>query len=292
MLLRNLEAILAGNIAHRMLASMWTERTVTEPAPEPVGEMPELPAAFVREFVALQDRVPEESRFSEYDDFIHVSSLVDMCPRKYALARQNNVTVRSSPSGAMRMVWEMGLAVEAHVIQQMQRAFGYSRITRGLELEDREYMISGRPDAMVEVAPTWDAVVEIKSMNAAQFQELEQPLANHVLQVLLYHWLLSRNPETFTRQYSPDRHLHDEVIILYAAKDYIRGGIYKEYHVNVNDESCQAMLSVALGLARELKDAMDRNGLPARRLCPDQNCTKARGCPVATLCFNIQGEAS
>ncbi len=292
MLLRNLEAMLAGNIAHRMLATMWTERTVTEPVPEPVGEMPELPVAFVREQVALQDRVPEESRFSGYDNYVHVSSLVNLCPRQYALARQNNVTAHNSPSGAMRIVWEMGLAIEAHIIRQMVNAFGSSRVMQGLELTDEEYMIGGRPDVLVEVAPGWDAVVETKSIAAAHFAELEQPLANHVLQVVLYHWLVSRQPQIFVDGSLANRHLHDEVIILYAAKDYIRGGIYKEYHVNVNDESCQAMLSVALGLARELKEAMDRNGLPTRRLCPNQNCTKARGCPTATLCFNIQGEAS
>jgi len=244
--------------------------------------MPDLVEDYLTGPVTDQDRAPNTHRYSEDTDHIHVSALVDLCPRAYALARQNNTVIHNSPSGAMRIVWEMGLALEAHVVRQMRAAFGRVAVTANMVLRDEEYRIVGRPDALIEVTAGWNVVVEIKTMEAVGFGRLHQPLANHVLQALLYHWLADR----------AGLQVHDEIILLYVAKDFVRGGVYKEYHVNHRDVACQNMLEMALGLAMELRQAMDRNGVPARRICDVPGCRRARGCPVATLCFNMMAEAT
>lgn len=259
--------------------------------------MPALPSDFLSSMCDVQDRIPRVSRFSEDSGYIHVSSLVNLCPRQYALARQHNAVVSSSPAGAMRIVWEIGVALERHVIAQVARYHSPNFVLTGYELRDEEYRVVGRPDLMVQVLEGVLVVAEIKTMNARDWEALEEPLADHVLQAALYCWLLSRSNIMYDSQgvrrdiVEPFR-VHDKLVLIYVAKDYMRGSPYKEFHVDVSNHTVMSMMDLALDLAVELRDATDRDGLPARRLCPRQDCTKARSCPVATLCFNLPGDAT
>lgn len=282
MLLRPLEEMLAGSF----------DRSPTRPAEvEPLDvpftptdvTMPRLPAGYLSAMCEVQDRVPVLSRFSEDTGYVHASALVDMCARAYALARRHNVDIRQSPSPAMRIIWEMGLTLERHVIRQVAAYHGIEHVQTDFELIDEEYRIVGRPDLLVQVSQDTQAVTEIKSMNLRDWQGLSEPLMDHVVQAALYRWLLDRNSHW---------RAHTHVILIYVAKDFTRGSPYKEFHVDVTQGTAEANVRRALELAAELRDAEARGGVPERRLCSRQNCARARNCGVATLCFNLPAEAT
>lgn len=256
--------------------------------------MPELPENFLTDMCNAQDRTPEKSRLSEDTDYVHVSALSGFCARQYALARRHQSVIRESPYGTLRIIWKMGLALEEHVIQSLKRYYGEHAVLAKTKVRDEEYAVSGRPDTVIMVSPQVGVTVEIKSMNAADYQKLERPLGEHVFQAIFYRWLLSRNPLVLEDGTPSPVVPHRKAIILYVAKDAVRGSPYKEYQVDVDSHTSMTALDVALEGAAEYKRAREANRVPARhdRICPTQDCTRARNCPVAAACWNIAKEGT
>jgi hypothetical protein len=250
----------------------------------------------------VQDRIPEVSRFSEDHGYTHVSSLVDdFCARQYVIARQHGVEVRRSPTGANRIVWRIGHALEDHVLRNVERYHGHMQILRDVQLADEEHRVFGRPDAVVRVDERVAVVVEVKTMNIRDWEQLERPLQTHVLQAAMYRWLMQRNwPDHLYRFESEcgqvgttvDLWPHSHVIVIYVAKDFTRGSPYKEFHVDVGDTVTQRGIELALESALELRRATDAGRLPQRTMCNRIDCTRAKDCAVSHLCFNLPAEGT
>ncbi len=241
-------------------------------------ELPQLPAEFLKSMIEVQDRIPEPSRLSEDSEYIHVSSLLDLCPRQYWIARKHKVKLSSSPYSSDRIVWEIGKSLERHVVKQLKAYHGLVR-NNNILIDDAEYFIIGEPDVEIAIDKNTIVIAEIKTMNKRDFDKLTRPVTEHVLQAAMYQWLYN--------QVVNYRTAHNIVIILYVCKDYARGSPYKEFHVDVNKPVIQSGVERALELAMELKEARVNDEIPERWVCDRQDCTRSKQCPVSHLCWSL-----
>jgi hypothetical protein len=291
-----------------------SRRPVAAPSVVPQGGInPNAEDYFVRTIMSM-DSSPEEVRSGS--EYIHVSTLIDYCARREALAFTNRMMgVGKRTKRAMageRIIWAMGRAVEAHVRTQFiegtqrkgiigswsckcgqQTNVGYFRKTPcsrcGDEatiygektLRDDDLKIAGNPDLLYDMPNGNVRVVEIKSMAVTQFKELNSPLPFHVLQAACYQRLLEVNGHT------PD----PELTVFYACKDF-QPKPYKEYHV-VIDDALSARIDDLFELARvraewiESKKGGGQVSIPERLApCSSANTTRAKGCSECISCFS------
>jgi hypothetical protein len=126
-------------------------------------------------------------------------------------------------------------------------------------------------------------IVEVKSMARPQFEELNRPQPDHIVQTLLY-WRLFERKRTIS--------LYDKVSILYVCKDWKIGTPFKEFVVDVpsNYERATSYLIEA----RQLNDY--RTGTssapPPRTLCSSRSQKRAQSCPAAVACFRLAPEVA
>ncbi len=241
-------------------------------------ELPRLPKEFLKSMIEVQDRIPEPSRLSEDSEYIHVSSLLDLCPRQYWIARKHKVKLSSSPYSSDRIVWEIGKSLERHVVKQVSEYHGINLVWTNQNVFNNEYMIVGAADLWITISNNIIVIAEIKTMNKRDFDKLTKPVIDHVVQAAMYQWLYNN---------SELGKAHNKVIILYVCKDYARGSPYKEFHVDVNTPVMKLNVERALELAMELKEARDNDEIPDRWVCDRQDCTRSKQCPVSHLCWSL-----
>lgn len=261
--------------------------------------------SFVKRVLDTRDAIPERSRVRA--GMIHLSSLIDICPRQYALAVQHEVDIRSAVTGAHKVMWKVGRAVESHVRNEFIEGCNYRTVvgtwrcmcgqqthnglaplnavpcTRcgvhpmiydELTLVDQSYQICGNPDLLFYHRGKL-YVVEIKSMVAHQFDSLTSPLGNHVFQASGYRRLAEIN----------GFEVAPEVILLYTRKDFKYGSPYKQFNVNVDRTNYDRILDAAWESAELVKDSVDNGYIPERTLCSSATCSRAKKCPVVAKCF-------
>lgn len=273
--------------------------------------------------VSALDRKPERVRIG--GEWIHVSYLVaGDCLRAMQLARHLELSAIKKPMAADRILWAIGKAVEKHIRDTVIAATGkhnvfgrWSCVCKSLQYEglgdDREccrcgeqaneyseylvqdtsMMLSGSPDLLIKVGGTKDdpvlMVVEIKSIkvvpkggvrtSAADFHNLEAPSRTHSLQALLYHGLLRRNGFKVV----------DNVVVFYAAKDYVTCNPYKPFNVDATEQHNSFSVDALFGMATDYAQ-MDGTGelLPRLSSCSSTSCSKVKNCPVGAHCFAIK----
>lgn len=277
---------------------------------------------FLLSAVGGMDRKAEEIRTGS--EFIHVSSLIDYCARREALAfssRDGGAMVKTRPvySGD-RLVWAIGRAVEKHIREQFiasgkgggsfgswscvcgsttmtgfrpsefpvcercgKEASNYGEHT----LVDFQRKIVGNPD-LIYLRPDNGLfrVVEIKSMNGPEFNGLEAPLHQHVIQALCYQRILSEQGED-TIGYGAD----DAVTIFYASKVYNMKP-YKSFTVPVTPEwrnridDLWSHAETRAAWIRARKGGISQQFPSRLSRCPDAGSTMAKNCPECVGCFS------
>jgi len=242
-------------------------------------EAPKIPREFLKSMIEIRDRIPEPSRLSEDSEYIHVSSLLDLCPRQYWIARKHKVKLSSSPYSSDRIVWEIGKSLERYIVKQLKDYHGEELIKSNRVLFNERYKITGAPDVEIAVGSKVIVIAEIKTINKRDFDKLKKPVTEHVLQAALYKWIYDNSGSDKS---------HDTVILLYVAKDYSRNSPYKEFHVDVNKPVIQSGVEQALELAWELKEAREIDSIPDRWICDRQDCTRSKQCPVSYLCWSLE----
>lgn len=277
--------------------------------PEPPAPISALPADLMRSVLDTQDRVPERTR-SSIPGYMHVSSLVDMmCPRQYAILIREDRPVFRSVTGGHRVMWNIGRGVESHIRTQYLRGvrrrgvFGRwtcpcgdadrkgfyapdfkcstcsktASIYKELTVFDPEAKIVGNPDLILEHQKRL-VVVEVKSMSAKQWDELERPLGNHIFQAGMYRHLLTLE----------GYQTHTHVSILYCTKDFKWGSPYKEFHVDASTPERVRTFEAARDYARNLAAHAAAGTLPPRERCETTTSKQAQSCPVVASCFNLR----
>ena len=271
---------------------------------------PILDPRYITKLVAKSDATSQYSRSGGTDRYMHLSSLIGACPREHAISQQyaRDTPVSTTTWGSMKMVWAIGRAVEKHIRDSVIKArnfvgiYGVWTCACGESYYEGEYlgpnrcricrksvnrykepalrndfgMVVGSPDiTMIEMGHI--VAVEIKSMNKEQFDALEDPLADHILQACGYRWLY---------EYLGFK-VHDKVIIMYGRKDFKFGGthsVYKEYHVDYRPWAAQIEQMMTIG--RQVANSYETGILPPRT-CENVTCTRAKSCTRTVLCFGL-----
>lgn len=294
-------------MTNRLLASLCNrlQRPVATTAPAVRTLDEPLPANYVATILDAQDRLPEMRRLGQ-PGYVHVSSLIGFCPRRSYLAAESDQRISQSVTGGHRVMWRIGRAVEAHVREQFIHGnrinvFGIWRCLCGhvthqghypvdrrcercgdpaehyheLPLFDHEARVVGNPDLLFRFGQKL-AVLEIKSMNKKQWDDLAAPLGDHVFQAVSYARLLRHN------RYPTRR----EVSIVYITKDFRYGSPYKEFHVDSENPRLTGMVDAAFAQARRFHEFQQQGLVPPRELCVSLDGPLARECPMVAPCFN------
>lgn len=89
--------------------------------------LPDFEQGFLSKLVERCDNMPDEERV--HSDYIHVSSMVGWCDRKYVLQARSKAQIPSytarSVTGAHRIVWALGRAAEKHVRESIIRSVDF-----------------------------------------------------------------------------------------------------------------------------------------------------------------------
>jgi hypothetical protein len=283
--------------------------TVDAPVNMPQRSQPRLDPAHVTRLVAQADAIPQKTRSGgNVDGYLHLSSLIGICEREQAISQQHAVPSFSSVSGPMKIIWALGRAVEKHIRNSVivarqwkliygkwhcrcrasshlgefpehrtcPRCDGLLSIYAEPLLVSHEHGVIGSPDlTLIELG--WFLATEIKSMNKEQFDALERPLADHILQACGY------------------RHLYklmgfpvlDVVHVVYARKDFKFGGsraVYKEYPIQA--AAWQGQVDAMFAAAARVKASREHGVLP-ERTCRATDCARAKECTRMNLCFSL-----
>lgn len=275
-----------------------------------------LPESYLATCIRLQNDQVNKVRATS--DYIHVSSLIGMCPRQYALMAQMGDVLGDRIGTAHQVMWALGRAAENHIRDSYIRHVDFKGVLgrwtcrcgssihegryesdlqcgtcktvldryREFVLVDEECGVIGSPDLVFELNGKV-YVVECKSIKGGEgtnahkgFDALDMPLGDHVFQARMYTHLLKL----------AGYDVADELIIIYVNKDFqIRNDrVLKEFHVDVSAPEHQAAIDRALFEAKEVMDYLRGKGpLPERVLCEDDSGARATKCPAATRCFSI-----
>lgn len=160
------------------------------------------------------------------------------------------------------------------------------------EIIDKEFNIVAHPDFSVirgeSVISTGQfvkerdmvRVVEIKGIDRAEidWKTLDGPLGEHTLQGSMYYHIYKR------AGYRTDK----IISYLYGERSLketlFRGEPWKEFQVEVSPFS---RVQPIFAKAKAVNDFIAEKVVPERKLCSTVDCTRAKNCPVATLCFGI-----
>jgi hypothetical protein len=210
---------------------------------------------------------------------------------KFGNSAQKHMTddfIARSPHG--KKVWGNWRCIcgHSHAVMQCKPIAGtcnkcghpvdqYEEIALKLE----KYRIVGHPDLLILWGDTLH-LYEIKSIERAgiDFETLDAPLGDHTLQNTFYYWMLRDMIERGQLRHQIDAQLN----YLYAdrsMKKLFSNRVYKEFTKRASPGD---RIKPMLENARLVKEALDRNLLPAR-ICSGPNVPRAKACNACVSCF-------
>lgn len=268
-----------------------------------VVEQKPLPDNFFTSALNKYDNIPQLVRTPiGPESYIHASQLEDFCARRAALLDRDNSQPREYVTGGMKIVWAIGRSVETHIRKALldtlgkenfygkwssidgkesyvgawrksdQRIDTYEEVT----LYDDKLKVSGNPDLIYINENKEKVPLEVKSMNVKDFKELEAPLEQHARQLYKYSWLLKLNG------HNPARY----GTIIYACKDYLFSGVYKEFTIDFEDPRYRLIVDESLEQAKKYRVYHVTGDLPEREYCKSLFSKMAKTCPACNACFS------
>lgn len=253
---------------------------------------------------------PEPQQFRE-GEYMHASDLIYRCTRAMALsdklripftpeivydgrgltfaqgrAIQDYVTSRLKTNAATKLYgqWRCFCGTRTHVgtfdtakrLPPCEKCDGAVVHYHEIVIHNEMYKLVGAVDLLlIENGALY--VIECKSINKKDWDELRRPIPDHAIQTLLY-WFLLREAG-----YS----LNEWASILYVVKEFKIGSPYKEFPINIEEQIHR--LDDYLEDAKKLKAARKRKGLPPRITCATINSPAAKKCSFAVQCFALRG---
>lgn len=253
---------------------------------------------------------PTVDRFRD-DGYLHVSDLIHRCLRAVALSKRTGTKIINEPIYSnLGLTFAIGHAISDYLIDKVKEAspeqlYGCwscackssryegvykqsydtmckvcnTKIDRYNELSiiNTEYGISGSIDLVLLIDKVF-YLSEVKSINKEDWESLERPLPNHLLQILFYYWLAKE----------AKMKVHNQVSVVYANKAHTRSNPFKEFTIKASDHLDR--LTPYLEAAKELKVAVenDKNKLP-KRVCTTSSSTLAKTCSLCAICFSMEG---
>ncbi len=264
--------------------------------------------------VIAQDMSLEQDRCG--DEYMHISSLIqpDFCERRDAILYRHGGSKARKVRSDDRVVWAMGRAAENHIRKQYCSAMNNKHIVglwkckcgtsqyRGsfpdkecdvcnskldeyneMTLSYKKWVV-GNPD-MIVVDTREDKlmVVEIKSMNKKEFDNLKDAKSLHLVQACCYRKLL-------VDKYGEGK-VSEDVLVVYVRKDYqFRDTPYKEFRVDSQSRAMPTQVQQVFETADSMLNFRKSKSslLPPRsNYCNNLEDTKAKNCLQCSLCFNL-----
>jgi hypothetical protein len=257
---------------------------------------------------------------------IHASDVVDddgwWCPREIALRLQEGKPpIDETVTTSNALVYYQGNALAQFVIQTLAKSvtvLGYWRPSHNPLLDvvewgprpsegQWEYVeprwmseysgVGGGTDCIVKFPGNDKAtIVELKTLQKSEFQELKMPIGKHRLRTNFYMRLVAESSLPQAKEIDTEN-----AKILYIIKggwgvpstDPAEWGItadfgwtpFKEFDIKRDDEQTDHHAE----LARELKLWRDEDGPMPGRICSTSTCQRAKRCHVRVKCWEMDG---
>jgi hypothetical protein len=265
------------------------------------------PALLAHQLLNLDGRVEHQ----EYYHKLRLSGIADVCVREQTLGLRNSITGDSRVPLGLRVTFDIGNAIH-NFLQNAGDYFGDARLgwwrcsacgcrlfgrvpkkkcescaalPGAFQYQEHELSlprglpVSGHPDNFLEVAPGDVRIVDFKSINGNDFDALTMPKAEHVLQLTGYmHYIGLDNS-------LPVQVNNQKGIILYVSKKHtVKQLPFKAFHVQRSLVYIDFIEKKVALFKRALEDV---RFLPEpEKQCLNSNfaCTKAKYCPVLSLC--------
>lgn len=223
-----------------------------------INKIPSISALF---FKWLSTREPE--RFSVYPEHLHVTDLYDACFRQIFLSRQHKIPVEKPIPPALKMKFEMGIAIEEYLRKKMI-GFGVFQTIKPVIRND-EFKIIASPDGRLHNG----MLLEIKGMNPDVFRLYAKRLiGRHRFQLEAYLWLDNA-----------------QQMILFCATWGSEKQPFRDHLVSYNLKTAD----VVKKSLQPLLEAEQGGALPGR-VCRTPEDQRAILCPVRHLCFNANSQ--
>lgn len=241
-------------------------------------------------------------------EYLHVSDAMTKCMRAVALSRRSGVRIVGERiSDSQAIMYEIGRVAQAHITNKIrlnspgelygdwvcrckdnpfthrgtaESACAQPPCQRCGERPTKYGELVLRHDELkligsVDIALLIDRALylsEVKSIKHDDWEVLERPNPNHLIQIVFYWWLA--------------RHLrlplHPQASILYVNKGYVFKSPYKEFSVEPAEHIHR--LDEYLGEVQRL-NAADSNGPLPPKICGTIQSPMAKKCELCTLCF-------
>lgn len=265
------------------------------------------------------DKTSEFMRFK--DDYTHVSSLIDGCPRQYALILDNGMRPLREASTSDKFVWAMGRSVENHIRSSYIEAtdalnvYGIWACSCGdkqvhgfrpsladvcescrkpaskyqeYTIFNDEYQLVGNPDFLIYLTGQGLRVVEIKSIKGNPDGQSGSYGFDTLTNPVSNHVVQAL---AYRRLLQLSGLLVDNfVTIIYANKDYkfrdTMANKYKEYIVDATTTLATNMVLPIFEQAAEIAAYRKDKIIPARVKCCDMSNPHAKKCPALVQCFS------
>lgn len=256
-----------------------------------------------------QDVSLSDTRFNE--DYIHVSSIANLCPRAHYFAHklENKTIAKEVFSTATKITFAIGRALEIYFREQFIKSHGIENIFgmwkgelrfgtqedtledyKEIEVFDDDAKLIGHIDWVYRDLNGRLTVLEIKSISKGRFEtELKKgPIVDHVIQVLSYVKILSQDPRVKKLKLKVNHAAH----VYYMCKEYrfrskdedrTINPMYKCFTIQFKDY--KKLLSTKWSVPRQAINAVKEDKIPPRTVCETYLKNPAKSCPYVCRCF-------
>lgn len=230
-------------------------------------------------------------------DSIRVSSMGYLCPREEVLRARLKIDKIENQSAQTIRIFNIGTAYHTMVQNDYLGRHGYiwgnwkclvcehvvkdsympekcprcSRdrstiIYEEFELKSQNFNITGHPDGIILIdGKKW--LLELKTINDFGFKDViarGQPKDDHILQSNMYMGMLKIY----------------QALVVYFNKD---SGAWRQFYIKYDNALVRSKLD-SITYMRQCIDDPEKP-LPARVLCANMTCSRAKNCPVSKQCF-------
>lgn len=253
-----------------------------EDIPDPEGSDAEVEDIRAREAGSIKKEIRlalVEGSDSRVDHNIHVSNLIEFCPREFALCDQRGFNFNPGKKiyPGLALTFKIGHAIH-RIIQDALKHSGMMVLDEvNLALPVGKFMITGTNDGLIKlVGKKRLRIVEIKSISAEEYKDLMEAKINHECQLSLYLWK--------AKKLSIHAIHPDYGFIIYVCKGH-RVDPIKIFPVARNDRFLEGVEKKV----ESLKTFSETGELPAR-VCTTRHAMMAKRCSCKTWCFETLSE--
>jgi hypothetical protein len=233
-----------------------------------------------------------ENYIAREDNTIHVSNLLNFCPREYAIMEAHDVAYNTKTERASLMElinYEIGDALHHTVRKALTttktlkgewrscKCNSHTRYQEFKVITDKfGRRIEGNIDMVLSLLKT-HYFGEIKSIGKEDYKTLTEPLVDHTCQLSLYLYLAEIEKKRFNQFFNLN---FKEGFVIYVCKLAVPTPI-RVFHVRRNESFLKEIVKPRL---EELKTFSKKGNIP-KRICSTSSAPRAKKCKTLHKCW-------